>query len=46
MLTMTKQLPCDVCKTVMVDEDIYEEELGMCVECSWKYWSHEGEDNV
>jgi hypothetical protein len=30
--------PCDRCGR-SVNADIYEEELGMCVGCSWEYYS-------
>jgi len=33
--------PCDECG-VRIDSDIHKEELGMCVECSNKYFDHEG----
>jgi hypothetical protein len=35
--------PCDHCG-VPIDSDIHTEELGMCLDCSDKYWGHEGED--
>jgi hypothetical protein len=35
--------PCDHCG-VPIDSDIHTEELGMCLDCSNKYWGHEGED--
>lgn len=35
------QSPCDKCG-VLIDTDIYKEELGMCLECSNEYWSHSG----
>ena len=34
--------PCNDCGT-LIDTDIHKEELGMCVECSHKYWSHDDE---
>ena len=34
--------PCDECGE-LIKSDIHAEELGMCIECSNKYWSHEGE---
>lgn len=37
-------IPCAVCEKVLVDKDIYEEELGMCLDCSDAYWSHEDEE--
>lgn len=36
--------PCVVCETVLVPTEIWEEELGMCLECSNAYWTHEGEE--
>jgi len=33
-------LPCKDCGTP-IDDEIYPEELGMCLECSNKYWNHE-----
>lgn len=39
-----EQIPCDVCKVVLVDKDIHKEELGMCLDCSNEYWSHEDEE--
>jgi len=38
----TATTPCDECGT-LIDTDIHAEELGMCVECSYKYWNHEEE---
>jgi hypothetical protein len=35
---MSATKPCDVCGR-SVDAGIYEEELGMCVGCSWEYFS-------
>jgi hypothetical protein len=35
---------CDVCQVEWVDADVHQEELGMCLECSWDYWSHEDEE--
>jgi hypothetical protein len=35
--------PCDHC-AVPIDSDIHAEELGMCLDCSNKYWGHEGEN--
>jgi sugar phosphate isomerase/epimerase len=32
-------IPCDYCK-IPIDSDVYEEELGMCLDCSNAYWSH------
>ena len=37
--------PCDECG-VLIPEDIHEEELGMCVECSNEYFSHDDEETV
>ena len=34
-------LECDFCDTMITDE-AYAEEMGMCVECSNKYYSEEG----
>jgi hypothetical protein len=31
--------PCDYCRTP-IDSDVYEEEMGMCLDCSNAYWSH------
>jgi hypothetical protein len=42
MTKMTKTKPCDDCQAP-VDADVWEEELGMCIDCSDKYWSHEDE---
>lgn len=36
--------PCDICGTP-VDTDIHKEELGMCIDCSHKYWTHEEEED-
>jgi hypothetical protein len=36
----TGTLPCHYCYEE-IDEDVWEEELGMCVECSNKYYEHE-----
>lgn len=35
--------PCDNCGTP-VETDIYHEELGMCVDCSNDYFSHDEEE--
>lgn len=37
-------LPCmgEGCN-IQINKDIWIEELGMCVECSHKYYNHEGE---
>lgn len=35
--------PCDMCGTP-VETDIYYEELGMCVDCSNDYFSHEEDE--
>jgi hypothetical protein len=34
--------PCVYCDTP-IDSDIHEEELGMCLDCSNAYWSHDYE---
>jgi hypothetical protein len=34
--------PCVDCN-IMIDADVWQEELGMCLDCSNKYWSHEDE---
>ena len=34
--------PCEYCKTP-IDSNIYEEELGMCLDCSNAYWGHNDE---
>lgn len=34
---------CVVCETARVDKEIAAEELGMCLECSDEYWSHDDE---
>ena len=39
---MTAVLPCVDCG-ILIDADIHEEELGMCIDCSNKYWSHDDE---
>lgn len=31
--------PCVVCENVWVSADIWEEEMGMCLDCSNDYWS-------
>jgi hypothetical protein len=30
--------PCDTCEAVLLDADIYETELGFCVECQHAYF--------
>lgn len=35
--TNSAQLPCDDCGTP-IDAETHAEELGMCVDCSWKFW--------
>ena len=35
---------CVECALVRVPRDIFEEELGMCVECSHAYFTHEEEE--
>lgn len=42
VFTFTAYKPCDKCGEP-IDKDIHTEELGMCVECSNAYFSHEGE---
>jgi len=37
-----QEAECDKCGE-LIDKDIHAEELGMCVECSNKYFDHEGE---
>jgi hypothetical protein len=37
-----KMLPCDVCGD-KIQADIHAEELGMCVDCSNKYFTHDDE---
>ena len=32
--------PCDDCG-IPIDSDVYAEELGMCVDCSWVYFESE-----
>jgi hypothetical protein len=32
--------PCNYCST-LIDSDIHEEELGMCLNCSNAYWGHD-----
>jgi hypothetical protein len=39
----TGTLPCEHCGTA-IDEGIYKEELGLCLECSNKYFTHEDEE--
>lgn len=36
--------PCTICGDA-IDHDIWFEELGMCVECSYLYWSHLDDDH-
>lgn len=36
----TEKRPCTECET-LIDHDIWFEELGMCVDCSNKYFSEE-----
>ena len=36
-------LPCVDCNNVQINKDIWVEELGMCVDCSHKYYDHEEE---
>lgn len=40
METETSTIPCNYCRVVM-DYDTWVEELGMCLDCSNAYWSHE-----
>jgi hypothetical protein len=42
MMMKIKVKPCIDCN-IMIDEDVWTEELGMCIDCSNKYWSHEDE---
>ena len=35
--------PCVDCG-VMIDADVHAEELGMCLDCSNVYWSHDDEE--
>lgn len=42
MKTKPQTTPCDECGAP-VDTDIHAEELGMCLECSNRYWNHEDE---
>jgi len=35
-------IPCEFCGTE-IRSDIYKEELGMCLDCSNAYWSHDDE---
>ena len=39
MKTKMKTSPCIYCKAP-VPSDIWEEELGMCIDCSNDYWNH------
>lgn len=39
-----EQLPCELCRVVMLDKDVYATELGMCVDCSNGYYNHEEEN--
>jgi hypothetical protein len=32
-------LPCDNCGCA-IPADVYDEELGFCVSCSYEYWGH------
>jgi hypothetical protein len=40
---MTDLLPCNDCGK-LIPTDIHAEELGMCIDCSNAYFSHEGEE--
>jgi hypothetical protein len=37
-------LPCNVCEEP-VDAEIHPEELGMCIECSNKYFTHDDDED-
>jgi hypothetical protein len=37
---MRKCIDC----SVFIDADIWQEELGMCLDCSNAYWSHDDEE--
>lgn len=40
-----KTLPCNVCGE-LINADIHAEELGMCIDCSNDYFTHEDEEEV
>lgn len=42
-MEILRMKPCDYCGD-KVEADIHEEELGMCVECSNKYYDHSDEE--
>jgi hypothetical protein len=37
--------PCVDC-SVLIDDDVWHEEMGMCVDCSNAYYSHDDESEV
>jgi hypothetical protein len=37
-------MACVMCETVSVQDDVFEAELGMCLDCSNAYWGHYDED--
>lgn len=41
MNATTETKPCVDCATP-VDADVYDEELGFCLDCSNDYWGHQG----
>ena len=41
-MEIIKMLPCDVCGD-KIQADIHAEELGMCVDCSYNYFTHDDE---
>lgn len=41
-MEVVKMLPCDVCGD-KIQADIHAEELGMCVDCSYAYFTHDDE---
>lgn len=42
-MNTTKQIPCDHCGDP-IDAEIHKEELGMCIDCSNKYFTHDDEE--
>lgn len=40
-MSIKETTPCVECGTP-VDSEIHKEELGFCLDCSHKYWDHEG----
>jgi hypothetical protein len=42
---MTGNKPCDVCCTP-VATDVHLEELGMCIDCSNSYFTHDDEEQA